>query len=94
MPWSIVDSSGNPLEDHPFYAAHRFARAAFGQGLFQRWMTMKLVHGAVYIEKLLIEGLGAPGGLRVLNNQYITRAVHFGQLAGFDYLVNGELFCY
>ena len=92
--WSITDSSGNVIEAHPFYNAHRYARAAFGQDLFQRWMTMKLVHGAVYLEKLLIDGLGAPGGLRVLNSQYITPSVHFGQLRGYEYEVNGELYRY
>ena len=60
--WAILDKSGNPIEDHPFINAEKWAMTDLGQDIFERWMTMRLVHGNVYIEKLL-DGRGQPGGV-------------------------------
>ena len=99
--WAIYDSDGNEIEDHPFTNAYIYAWAEFQQDLFTRWMLMRLVHGEVYIEKLLKPDSNLPGGLYVLNSEYIEPEIMNGHIQRFNYAVDhhnqyyevDELFC-
>ena len=77
--WYIVDKDGNRQGDHPFHRMYEWALSEFQQDLFTRWITMRLVHGNVYFEKLYNKKR-EPGGLYVLNSQYIEPQYKDGQI--------------
>ena len=59
-------------------------RRQWKQNFFDRWLKMLLVHGNVYMEKLINEA-GFPGGLRILNSLYITPEIDQNVLKYFTY---------
>ena len=92
--WDILDKNGVPIEEHPFINAYLWSWLSLQQDLFTRWMTMRLVHGEVYIEKMTQVDKDTPGGLLILNSQNMRKETINGRLLYYVYSVGGHEYRY
>ena len=69
--WHVMDHNGDVIDDSPFHNMLKYHHKLHRQDFFERWITMLLIHGNVYMEKLWREDNNLPGGIRILNSAYI-----------------------
>ena len=86
--WWVEDEEGNRIEEHPFIAAEEYLWVKYQQDFFSRWITMKLVHGNVYIEKFVKGRRRRPSGLLILNSQYISPNIGDGGIIDYAYNIS------
>lgn len=83
--WHIMDNQGEIVDDSPFHNMLRWHHMQHRQDFFQRWITILLTHGNVYMEKLYREDNFLPGGIRILNSTYIEPEITLDVLHFYRY---------
>ena len=83
--WRLLDNDGEDVKESSFHNMLKWHHMQHRQDFFDRWMTMLLVHGNVYMEKLYRDDNGIPGGIKIFNSTFMNPRIEYGVLQHYDY---------
>ena len=77
--------NGEIITESSFHNMLKWHHVQYHQDFFERWIIMLLIHGNVYMEKILHPETNLPGGIRILNSTWVDMETNYGAKESFLY---------